>query len=346
MRDGLFYIADGNGQKVARYDSYGDVLFVIYNDATNPPPLSLRPPENEIVTRWAYTYPFREPGKLAVDTWKRIYVADQLAEEQVAGQGVDPETGAPLDYVALCFDENGRFTRQLGQEGVGGRPFPEIEKLYTSLNEAGEDELVVVSYVPGGKNVYWFTPAGMSRAVIKLREAAMPIPAERNIAFASLDAVAVAPDERKLYVKVNYYHDTYDASTNTRTGNEPDSSIIWIMRVETGVYEPESLEVTFYETTIREENGRKTNLRMFYSMLGVINEGKVFLSFPVDTGYSLLMLSADEQRKGSIRVASDELEYNTFHLSDTGILSAMLVSDWDARLVWWRTDGFIERKQP
>ncbi|MDR1257059.1 MAG: hypothetical protein LBJ86_04875, partial [Spirochaetaceae bacterium] len=41
MRDGLFYISNGNGEKISHYNSYGDLLFLIYNDETNPPPLSL-----------------------------------------------------------------------------------------------------------------------------------------------------------------------------------------------------------------------------------------------------------------------------------------------------------------
>src|SRR5215471_12983922 len=32
MRDGLFYISDGNSGKIVRFNSYGDLLFMIYND--------------------------------------------------------------------------------------------------------------------------------------------------------------------------------------------------------------------------------------------------------------------------------------------------------------------------
>jgi hypothetical protein len=36
MRDGLFYISDGNSGKITRYNSYGDLLFMIYSEETNP----------------------------------------------------------------------------------------------------------------------------------------------------------------------------------------------------------------------------------------------------------------------------------------------------------------------
>ena len=58
MRDGLFYISDGNGGKILRYNSYGDLLFMIYNEETNPSPLTLRPlVDGSLVTRWAVSHP-------------------------------------------------------------------------------------------------------------------------------------------------------------------------------------------------------------------------------------------------------------------------------------------------
>jgi hypothetical protein len=33
--------------------------------------------------------------------------------------------------------------------------------------------------------------------------------------------------------------------------------------------------------------------------------------------------------------------FNTFHLSGDGILSALLASEFEAKVVWWRTDRFI-----
>jgi hypothetical protein len=78
-------------------------------------------------------------------------------------------------------------------------------------------------------------------------------------------------------------------------------------------------------------------------MLGVIKDSRVFLYFPVDGGYSLLVLTAGsrEQRLGFIQVRNEELEYNTFNLSAEGILSGLLATEWDARLVWWRTDRLL-----
>jgi hypothetical protein len=196
--------------------------------------------------------------------------------------------------------------------------------------------------MPTGWNVYWFNVYGAFLYLIQLKNEAIPIPLDRDMVIPSLDAIAAAPDQRKLYVKVDYYRDTYDESTNTRTGNEPDSSVIWIMDVESGVWEEKNVEVPFFEYSFMERN-RRHIIRLFYSMMGVIRNGRIFLSFPIEGGYSLLVLSSDssageDHQQSFIQVDNEELQFNVFDVSGEGILSGLLVDDWQVKLVWWRTD--------
>ncbi|MDR0707739.1 MAG: hypothetical protein LBF60_07685 [Treponema sp.] len=339
MSEGIFYISDTEGQKVTRFNSYGDILTMIYNDETNPQPLTLKPKlDGESVTRWAFTYPFQKPGRIAIDTQKHIYVEDLIPNER---RGFDPESKALLDSVALHFDADGRFLEYLGQEGIGGSPFPRIEGLYASVN----DDLAVVCRLPTGWNIYWFDTDGVLLYLIKIKNGSVPIPTDRkDVVFASLDSIAAAPDARKLYIKVDYYRDTFDDSTNTRTGNESDSSVIWVMRVEDGIYE-KNIETPLYESAYM-ENNRKVVIKIPYTLLGIAEDERVFLYFPEESGYALLILDTREsngvQHQGSVSVDMNELQFNAFHLSREGILSAMLISDWDVKLVWWRTDKFFE----
>ncbi|GHV90855.1 lipoprotein [Spirochaetia bacterium] len=347
MRDGLFYISDGNGQKIVQYTSYGDILFMIYNEETNPMPLTLRTniEGSGMVTRWAFTYPLREPGRLAVDSRKHIYAEDRLPDDRYS---VDPESKALLDSIVLHFDQDGRFVEYLGQEGIGGSPFPRISGIYTSIR----DEIAVVCRIPTGWNIYWFDAGGTLLYLVQLKNNAVPVPPDWPKVSSSLDAIMPAPDSRTLYFKVDYYRDTFDESTNTRTGNEPDRSIIWIMDVENGSYTGR-MEVPFLEYTFN-ENGRKVSERVLYSMLGVIHGGGIFLNFPVETGYSILILNAnsaagaaaEDRHQGTIRVDRDELQLNTFDLSADGILSALLVSNYEAKMVWWRTDKLLGTTAP
>jgi len=338
MRDGLFYISDGNGAKILRYNSYGDLLFMIYNEEYNPRPLTLKHlTEGTIVTRWAVSYPLLEPGEITVDSRKHIYVMDRLPYER---HSFDTENKALMDSVILHFDADGRFIEYLGREGIGGSPFPKIEGLYTSI----KDELAVVCRLQTGWSIYWFDPEGALLFVVQLKNEAIPIPANRDNVFPALDTIAVGPDARKLFVKVNYYRNTYDESTNTRTGIEPDGSVVWVMNVEDGTWE-NSIDVPFFEYTYTEQD-RKITSRMLYSLLGVFKNGQLFFSFPVEGGYSILVMpsesgSVGEQHQGFIRVDNDELQFNVFDLSADGILSGLLADDWQLKIVWWRTDKFL-----
>ena len=338
MRDGLFYISDGNGGKILRYNSYGDLLFMIYNEETNPPPLSLKPlGDGSMVTRWAVSYPLLEPGQIAVDSRKHIFVRDRLPYER---HSFDTDGNAILDNVVLHFDADGKFVEYLGREGIGGSPFPRIEGLYTSIR----DELAVVCRLSTGWDIYWYDSNGLFLFVVQLKNDAIPIPPDRENVFSSLDSIAVAPDARKLCIKVDYYRNTYDESTNTRTGIEPDSSVIWVMNAENGIWD-RYVELPFFEYTFTEQNQRITS-RMPYSLLGVIKNGRAFLSFPVEGGYSILVISLEagaggEQHQGFISVDTSELQFNVFDLSADGILSGLLANDWQVKLVWWRTDKFL-----
>ena len=338
MRNGLFYISDGNGGKVLKYNSYGDLLFMIYNEETNPEPLTLKPlTEGAIVTRWAVSYPLMEPGEITVDTRTHIYVQDRLPYER---HSYDTESKALLDSVILHFDADGKFVEYLGREGIGGSPFPKVEGLFISQ----KDELAVVCRLSTGWNIYWYDSDGVFLFVIQLANEALPIPADRDNVIPSLDMISVGPDARKLYIKIDYYRNTFDESTSTRTGIEPDSSVVWIMNAEDGVWE-RPLDVPFLEYVFTEQN-KRVSTKMLYSLTGVAKREQVFLSFPVDGGYSILVMPAEsgasgEQHQGFIRVDDDELQFNVFNLSSDGILSGLLADDWQIKLVWWRTDKFL-----
>ena len=337
MRNGLFYISDSNGGKILRYTSYGDLLFMIYNQDINPPPLTLRPlSDTHLVTRWAVPHPLREPGKITVDSRQHIFVRDALPYDR---HSFDPESRALLNNVILHFDADGRFVNYIGREGIGGSPFPRIVGLFTSAG----DELAVVCRVLAGWEIYWFSPEGILLFVVKLKANALPIPPDWEDVIPSLDKIAVCPDARIIYVKVDYFRNIYDESTNIRTGIEPDGSVIWTMNAETGIW-LSYVDVPFFEYSFTEQN-RRVSIRVFYSLMGVISGGRAFLSFPVDGGYSILIMHTEpgygQQHQGFIRLDNCEMQFNVFDLSAEGILSGLLVNEWEVRLAWWRTDKLL-----
>ena len=156
----------------------------------------------------------------------------------------------------------------------------------------------------------------------------------------SLDGVTIAPDEKIVYVKADYYREMFDETTGLLSDSIPDSYSLWLFSVDRNRYVDE-MKIPFYENSAALK-GRYGNETLFYTMLGALKNREVVFSFPATNGYSVLSLKAgetDRQRKrGFIDVSIEELEYSDFNLSSNGIISALLSTEWEARVVWWRTD--------
>ena len=136
-------------------------------------PTAWRPPARRWPTRW------RDIGELAVDSAKRLYLEDTVSPER---QVTDRALGVLLSRVVLRFDRHGKLEDFIGQEGVGGTPFPYIESLYVT----GRDELVVVSRTPRTWLVYWYSSAGSLQHQLTMDPAGLPALAEAPAATPSL----------------------------------------------------------------------------------------------------------------------------------------------------------------
>src|SRR5208283_4194215 len=145
MRDGWFYVANGNAGKIMVFSSYGDLIFLLYNPHTNPVPTVLGPVDqnagNEVSTRGSVAYPFVDIGEIAVASDKTLYVEDAVPQ---AKEVKDSERGVVQSRVILRFDRKGRPLGYIGQEGIGGTPFPYV----SALHVAAGDQLVVVCRLP------------------------------------------------------------------------------------------------------------------------------------------------------------------------------------------------------
>ncbi|MDR3301774.1 MAG: hypothetical protein LBT01_04490 [Spirochaetaceae bacterium] len=333
MRDGFFFIANGNGQKVIRYNSYGDLLFMIYNEETNPPPLTLKSKSEGIhETRWANPWPLRRPSHIAVDSRKHIFVVDTLPDER---HNYNSAEKVILDRTILHFDDQGHFIEYLGQEGPGGTPFAAIERLAITK----DDMLVVACRLPKGRTVYTFDSNGNQLTEMRFSNERLPVPEHKRGVLPSLDTIAIAPDSARIYLKLDYYHEIFDEAISTVAGMEPDSSYIWIVDLENGDYLG-SVEIPFFES-VHIENTKRVTENLIYSMFGAMRAGKLFFYSPLEDGFSILVLdihNPNKQRRGIIKVNPDELQFFTFTISAEGVLSALLADNYRAKLVWWRTD--------
>ncbi|TFG64984.1 MAG: hypothetical protein E4H36_01405 [Spirochaetales bacterium] len=338
MKDGLIYISNQDGGKVMKFNSYGDIISLVYNEEKNPVPIVLKRVSGDTVTnRLAFPYPFVSPGNIAVGSNKMLLVQDGVPKERriqdEAGQSV-------FDQVILRFDTNGRLKDYLGQEGVGGTPFPFIERI--QVNDM--DEIIVFTRTLSSWIVFWFNEGGQLLYTIRMEGSALPLPEKGEKLIPSLEAMYADSSERKIYMKIDYYADAMDPSSKYRYGIQFHKSAIFIFDIQKEGY-TDSFEIP---DTYKKPEGLSIlddkKEKSITEFLGAASGGYLFLLSPLGVSqYQLMILD----RKGKVedsavlQIKDDEQIFRKFYLDSSGILSALLCEETGAKLVWWRTDELI-----
>jgi hypothetical protein len=337
MREGIFYVSNGNGARVVRLSSFGDVLSMIYNPDRNPEPVLLKPQAAPgLAGRRAVQYPFRAVGEIAVDSRQTVYVEDRLPPER---RVYDKDLDSMLDYVVLRFDKDGESMDYLGQDGVGGTPFPYIENVYATTN----DECVVVAMTQGFWLVDWFDAKGFVKHSLRIKRDALPQPEGEKGLIASLDHILPDSDSRSLIVKIDYYKNSVDPTTKSDTGVEFAGSWAYRMDPSNGSIS-DKWQVPAVEKVEKKpgENGVDRSV-LIPELLGM-SANRLFFITAGDGDKSEISVFDLQTRiisRYSIDIAKDELYYSTLCLSPEGILCALLGTKYEAKLVWWRFDKLL-----
>ncbi len=348
MKEGIIYIANGAGAKVVRYSSFGDPLSMIYSAEKNPEPIVLKAvpaksesngghsrPESAGLGRNALPYPFRSVGEIAVDSNQNVYVEDRLPSERKV---LDKESGAILDHIVLRFDKDGQFIDYLGQEGIGGTPFPYILGIYSEAS----DDCVVVSMTQAGWLVHWFDRSGVLVSSLKLKRGDLPMPDTGQGLSPSLDRILPDVSERDLLLKVDYYKEATDPSTKSAAGVEFESSWMYRLNLKDGKY-VDRWQIHAIEKTLKNPDGQSVKYSRIPALLGAAGRTFFFI-FADDDGKTYISTfnrTTREMIRYSLDISADELFYTTYFLSRDGVLCALLGTKYEARAVWWRFDKLI-----
>jgi hypothetical protein len=339
MRDGLFYIANGNSAKIMELSSYGDLIFMLYNPAENPPPTSFRQNDSEQVatTRRAVAFPLRRIGELVVDSEKRLYVEDAVSEER---QVRDKDLNVLLDRVILRFDRHGSLVDFLGQEGIGGTPFPYIDSLYITER----DELVVICRTPRFWHVYWYSAGGVLLFQVDIDQDHLPAYRADEESVSTLGKVVPDRNEPVLYLLVYTYRGAEDGGTGEAVTEHSYTTRIYHLALESGMYEG------FIEVP---QNGKRTEKigtqeievpAPSFELLGVNSKDAFFLLRREEANlFQLLILDdrGDEVARRYIVMEDSELFYKEIQLASNGIIYALLGEEYEAQVVWWRSDRLL-----
>lgn len=341
MRNGLFYIGNSGAEKVMQFNSYGDILALFYNEKKNPMPvlLSVKNEEETVSNREAYPYAFNEIGTIAVTGDRILLVQDEVSE----GRGeYDEQRQAMLDQIILRFDRKGNLLDFIGQEGIGGTPFPYIDHIQVSAR----DDIIVFSRTASSWLIFWYTGSGDHLYTIELHHDKLPGPAVEGV-VPHLDTVFADHNTDTLYMKLDYYVTRMNRATNTQSGIEYHGSRIYTLDVQSEQY-ARFIEVPKHfidedELDVLEMDKEE----MLYEFLGVTVGGHLFLLSPAEGSYyELLILNTEGRVVERIKIVlkDTDLLYRTFSLSQEGILTALLCEEEKADVAWWRCDQLLEQK--
>jgi hypothetical protein len=338
MRDGLFYVANSSSAKVMELSSYGDLIFLLYDPRSNPPPVSFSTESSDSLaaTRKAVAYPLQRIGELGVDSAKRLYLEDTVGPER---QVTDRALGVLLSRVVLRFDRHGKLEDFIGQEGVGGTPFPYIESLYVT----GRDELVVLSRTPRAWLVYWYTAAGSLQHQLTVETSSLPPLAGAPAATPSLGKLMPDLEKRTLYA-VLYYHNPQAPAADPAQGY---LTRIYRIDAQSGRY-GQHLDVPA-DAGRQAAAGSQAGelLPPSYELLGVNTRGEFYLLRREDTNlFRLLVLDRAGRplaRRNLVKEES-ELYFKVLNLSAEGIIYALLAEEYRVRIVWWRSDRLLKEE--
>ncbi|MFW5729830.1 MAG: LIC_12708 family protein [Spirochaetota bacterium] len=368
MQDGFFYLSNAAGNKVMELTSYGDLISLWYNRDDNPQPVLLQSnlSDGAVANRRAHQYPFTRVGDIAVTDDKELYAVDLVTEERTI---LDQNLGVLLNRIVLRFDSAGNLVDYVGQEGVGGTPFPYIERIAVSRG----GELVVVAKTADVWLVFWYDETGRHLYTAEIALDRLPVPGASDGAGADggasgdaetadsgedeeeeqesgaavipiLESVHPDAEERRVYLKLNYYEESVDTETRARYGITTRSSRIYWLNLESGRYEgyfdiPKNTE-TATEGTIFD----RTEVEFLYDFVGTAVGGHLFLlSRETDEDTELLIMNTEGRvvRRRMLTIEDDLTSYKDFHVSASGILTAMLGFDDRVDVVWWRSDRLI-----
>lgn len=338
MRDGFFYIANGESKKILEMNSYGDLLSLYYNDEVLKN-VAFAGKNSINSTKKAVSYPFNTLGPLAVDSRKYIYAVDTLPVER---QEHDAENRLLLSFVVLRFDSTGKFIDYLGQQGPGGTPFPFVKNIYTTK----ENELVVVCTTNEGLTAYWFGSNGFLLYTVPVSKETVPLVKREDSSqevpsYISIENIVPDCFEHKLYVKVDYYSASLDSALKVQSGIDYMTTLLCPLDVTTARYD-EPFEIPGYEYSVT-ENLTKEIYNLPFDFLGVTENGWFFFIVPGEEGFVVQMVQPDGQRivKRSLAVDHSKNLYYTLSLSGNGIISGLFVQNEKAKALWWRTDSLL-----
>lgn len=338
MRDGFFYVVNGDAKKIMEFNSYGDLLSLYYNEDSEIGKLISNSSKSAQSIHHEISFPFDYPGMISVDSQKNMYMVCSVPRDR---QEVSEDGTMLFSQTVLRVSRDGSSVEYIGQQGPGGTPFPFIKNIYTTE----KDELVVVSTNSDGIVVFWFGTDGFLKYKVPVAEKSAPklsVADDNTDYFLTVENVIPDPSSYKLFVKIDYYNTYIDEESKVQSGINYVQTLLYPLNMETGSYE-EPLAISPYEESVVADYSRLT-YKIPYDFLGITKNGWKFFIIKTDDGFNIEMIQNENQRVllRHFIVNHNDVLFDTMTLSPDGILTALYLEKDKARVVWYRSDSLIE----
>jgi hypothetical protein len=341
--NGLVLVSDGNARKIMEFSSYGDLLTLYYNPDSNPIPALVGSPANAgtsepVRNKRSFSYPFNELGEITLTDQNQLYVEDKVPAER---RILDTSLQAVLQSRILRFDRDGKFLDFLGQEGIGGTPFPIVETLTVTTS----GDLVVICRVGKGRAVWWYDRSGSPVEKVLLAYDSLPQPeggAAKSF-LPQLETVRADWKQKVLHVKIDYYQETQDATTRTASGIQVAQSRVWTYDLLSHSYQKSYALPILKRQKAKGESVEPLGDRPF-DFVGMSEGGLgFFLSSPEEGNQRFLVCRPDGSPalERNIELNGADAQFAQFSVTKTGILVGFLSDGNKAELAWWRSDKLL-----
>jgi hypothetical protein len=325
------------------FSSYGDLLTLYYNPEANPVPAlvgsSAGPgAPGQVKNRRAFAYPFNELGDIALSNQNQLYVEDRVPDER---RVYDADLGVVLESRILRFDRDGKFLDFLGQEGIGGTPFPRANRIAVTAS----GDLTVTCRTGKGWAVWWYDPAGTPLAKVLLPVVGLPLPEGLAPASTVAQLETLFPDwkDRTLHVKIDYYQEGQDATTRTASGIQLIQSRIWTYDLGAKAYK-RSYALPLLKRQREKADAVEPQGDRPYEFVG-LSEGGLgfFLSSPEAGSQRFLVCRPDGSTvlERNIELAGADSLFSQYEVTRTGVLVGFLSDGNRCQIAWWRSDKLL-----
>jgi hypothetical protein len=339
MNNDIIGISNGTRNKVMEFSSYGDLLSMYYHPQQNPKPITLLEDSNanqdqRIVNKKAHPYFFEELGEIAYTRNNTLLAEDHVPNSR---RFYDEETGVNLRHVVIRFDKDGSYRDYIGQEGIGGTPFPFIEDIIVNK----DDHIIVISKTPESHQVYWFNSQGDRLYTLTFTTNTLPDPAEDGY-IPTIARILPAASGPYLYLHINSYP---ELRGETNTDLDLVQSGLYRFNIATEQYDssfplPEN---------IRSPRGNINlpgiEVQYLYQLIGQNDQGYLFFISPADETQHQIIIMDPSGRvvyRSFLSLSDDRVLYRDMSVTPKGIVLGLLGYNEQVEVVWWRTDLVLE----